>query len=254
MSPGHRVVSASLPRPALRRHLGRRRRNPPPRAPAMIRGIGIDIVATDRMQAALERHSGRMKERLFTAAEIAYCDARHTPVMHYAARFAAKEAFSKALGTGMAKGLAWKDFSIERAGNPSQFSAPTAGRCSSAGAPRACLFPGPRQGCRRGRRGDRSSSRRRGRAQPTDIHCRARQRRMQRPRRATGAPLAGGVQPLPACFSPPLQHPRPPNCRSLAPPPRRRPPVATPTPKPAPRRHRRPPRCRRPSSSCRWIQ
>lgn len=81
----------------------------------MIRGIGIDIVATDRMAEALERHAGRMKTRLFTEAEVAYCDARHTPVLHYAARFAAKEAFSKALGTGMAKGLGWKDFSIENA-------------------------------------------------------------------------------------------------------------------------------------------
>lgn len=81
----------------------------------MIRGIGIDIVATDRMSEALERHGGRMKTRLFTPAEIAYCDARHTPVLHYAARFAAKEAFSKALGTGMAKGMGWKDFSVENA-------------------------------------------------------------------------------------------------------------------------------------------
>ena len=78
----------------------------------MIRGTGIDIVEIERIEAALARHEGRMKERLFTESEQAYCEARHTPLLHYAARFAAKEAFSKAVGTGMSGGLRWRDIEI----------------------------------------------------------------------------------------------------------------------------------------------
>ena len=78
----------------------------------MIQGTGVDIVEIERIEAALSRHEDRMKRRLFTESERAYCEARHTPVMHYAARFAAKEAFSKAIGTGMAQGLGWQDVAV----------------------------------------------------------------------------------------------------------------------------------------------
>ncbi|MCB2154591.1 holo-ACP synthase [bacterium] len=79
----------------------------------MICGTGVDIVEIERIAAALERHEGRMKRRLFTDHEREYCEARHTAVLHYAARFAAKEAFSKAVGTGMTRGLGWKDVGVE---------------------------------------------------------------------------------------------------------------------------------------------
>ena len=67
----------------------------------MITGLGVDIVEIDRMRAALERRP-RMKERLFSAEERRYCDKRTQPEVHYALRFAAKEAVLKALGTGFA--------------------------------------------------------------------------------------------------------------------------------------------------------
>jgi holo-[acyl-carrier protein] synthase len=79
----------------------------------MIRGIGIDVVELDRIEKALARHEGRMKTKLFHELERAYCEARHTPVLHYAARFAAKEAFSKAIGTGMTRGFGFKDVWVE---------------------------------------------------------------------------------------------------------------------------------------------
>jgi len=86
----------------------------------MVKGVGIDIVDIERVAKALESHGGRMRNRIFTAEEQAYCDARHTPPLHYAARFAAKEAFSKAVGTGLTTGLGWKDMWIRnlRSGEP----------------------------------------------------------------------------------------------------------------------------------------
>lgn len=78
----------------------------------MVRGIGIDIIEIERIAKALERHPERMKKRLYTDEERAYCEARANPLLHYAARFAAKEAFSKAIGTGMAGGFGWKDASV----------------------------------------------------------------------------------------------------------------------------------------------
>ena len=78
-------------------------------------GIGIDLVEVPRIREMLERHGQRFKERTFTADEIAYCDACADPAMHYAARFAAKEAAAKALGTGLwAQGVDWKDIEIRR--------------------------------------------------------------------------------------------------------------------------------------------
>ena len=63
----------------------------------------------------LRRHGSRFKERTFTAGEIAYCDSCADPAMHYAARFAAKEASAKALGTGVwAQGVDWTDFEVTR--------------------------------------------------------------------------------------------------------------------------------------------
>lgn len=78
----------------------------------MITGLGVDIVEIERMKAALER-TPRLKERLFSAEERAYCDARSRPEVHYALRFAAKEAVLKALGTGFS-GMRFTDVEVSR--------------------------------------------------------------------------------------------------------------------------------------------
>lgn len=75
----------------------------------MIVGIGIDHVAVDRMEGLLERRPRRARRRLFTAAERETCDGRARPAECFAARFAAKEALLKALGTGWARGMSWTD-------------------------------------------------------------------------------------------------------------------------------------------------
>jgi len=79
-------------------------------------GLGIDLVEVQRIRELLTKHGDRFKERTFTADEIAYCDACADPAMHYAARFAAKEATAKALGTGLwAQGVDWRDIEVTRA-------------------------------------------------------------------------------------------------------------------------------------------
>ncbi|MEQ1750483.1 MAG: holo-ACP synthase [Prosthecobacter sp.] len=78
-------------------------------------GLGIDLVEVGRIRDLLMKHGERFKERTFTANEIAYCDSCADPAMHYAARFAAKEAASKAIGTGLwAQGVDWKDIEVMR--------------------------------------------------------------------------------------------------------------------------------------------
>lgn len=71
-------------------------------------GVGIDLVDIARF----ERPTARLKDRVFTAAERRYCDRQAHPAPHYAARFAAKEAVLKALGTGWSGGIAWTDVEI----------------------------------------------------------------------------------------------------------------------------------------------
>jgi holo-[acyl-carrier protein] synthase len=78
----------------------------------MISGIGVDIVEIDRIERALTRHP-RLKERLFTETEREYCDSHSRPFVHYAMRFAAKEAVAKVLGTGM-RGLRWSEIEVRR--------------------------------------------------------------------------------------------------------------------------------------------
>lgn len=86
-------------------------------------GTGIDIVEVARIERSLERHGDHFRERVFTPSEIAYCDAQGTKkrMQCYAARFAAKEAISKALGTGIGKAFDWIDLEIARGpeGEPS---------------------------------------------------------------------------------------------------------------------------------------
>ena len=80
----------------------------------MIIGIGVDIVEVDRIAAALERFGSRFAERVFTPAEVRYCDSKANRVERYAARFAAKEAGFKALGTGWSRGIGWQEVVVER--------------------------------------------------------------------------------------------------------------------------------------------
>jgi holo-[acyl-carrier protein] synthase len=75
----------------------------------MIYGIGIDLVRISRMDRVLKKWGDRFSGRVFTTAEVAECKSRSRPAAAFALRFAAKEAFSKALGTGMRHGVAWLD-------------------------------------------------------------------------------------------------------------------------------------------------
>ena len=79
-----------------------------------ILGLGIDQVELARIRAALERHGDRFLERCFVEDELCFCRRMRDPVPHLAARFAAKEAASKALGTGIAKGIGWKEIVVRR--------------------------------------------------------------------------------------------------------------------------------------------
>lgn len=78
----------------------------------MIAGTGIDVCEVDRMREAIERHGRRFIERVFTAGEIAYAESKHNRYERYAARFAAKEAGMKAIGTGWRRGVRWQDFEV----------------------------------------------------------------------------------------------------------------------------------------------
>ncbi len=86
----------------------------------MIVSIGIDIIEVTRIREALAR-TPRLAERVFTPAERTYCESRGAgAAQHYAARFAAKEAAMKALGTGWAEGIAWQEIEVinNQAGAP----------------------------------------------------------------------------------------------------------------------------------------
>ena len=81
-----------------------------------VRGIGVDICKVERIAESLERFGTRMEKRLFTPAELAYARQHKDPLPHLAARFAAKEAASKALGTGMAGGVGWTQIEVLQPG------------------------------------------------------------------------------------------------------------------------------------------
>jgi len=80
----------------------------------MIVGLGIDLVETDRMARAVEEHGVRLEERVFSPLEREECAARADRVQALAARFAAKEACLKALGTGWARGLSFRQVQVIR--------------------------------------------------------------------------------------------------------------------------------------------
>lgn len=81
-----------------------------------VRGIGIDVCKVERISESLQRFGERMERRLFTADELAYCRGFSDPMPHLAARFAAKEAASKALGTGIAGGIGWTQIEVVQPG------------------------------------------------------------------------------------------------------------------------------------------
>ena len=83
-------------------------------------GIGMDATDLPRIAEMLQRYGDRFLRRVFTEGEIAYCTRRRDPVPSLAGRFAVKEAAMKALGTGQAKGVIWKDIEVVRVGGPPQ--------------------------------------------------------------------------------------------------------------------------------------
>lgn len=81
----------------------------------MVLGLGTDLIEIERVQASIDRFGERFLERLFTPGEIAFClrKKRHA-AESFAARFAAKEAGAKALGTGISRGVGWKEIEVRR--------------------------------------------------------------------------------------------------------------------------------------------
>ncbi|MGB6946591.1 MAG: holo-[acyl-carrier-protein] synthase [Bryobacteraceae bacterium] len=78
----------------------------------MIVGTGVDLAEVDRIREAIERHGQRFIDRIYTPAEIAYVERKANRFERYAARFAAKEAGMKAIGTGWSRGVRWRDFEV----------------------------------------------------------------------------------------------------------------------------------------------
>ena len=86
----------------------------------MIQGIGVDIIEIQRIQSSIDRFGETFLRKIFTDAEITYCRSRKSPSQHFAARFAAKEAVSKALSTGWSGEFEWKNVEVmnETSGKP----------------------------------------------------------------------------------------------------------------------------------------
>ncbi|MCC6342294.1 MAG: holo-ACP synthase [Bryobacterales bacterium] len=78
----------------------------------MIVGTGIDLAEVSRIREAMERYGNRFRDRIYTAREIAYVERKANRYERYAARFAAKEAGMKAIGTGWRGGIRWQDFEV----------------------------------------------------------------------------------------------------------------------------------------------
>ncbi len=80
----------------------------------MVLGLGTDLIETRRVHESIERFGERFLQRIFTTGEIAYCRRKKNAAESFAARFAAKEAGAKALGTGISHGVNWKEFEVKR--------------------------------------------------------------------------------------------------------------------------------------------
>jgi holo-[acyl-carrier protein] synthase len=83
-------------------------------------GLGLDATDIARLAETIERFGDRFLQRVFTDGERQYCLAHRTPAVHFAGRFAVKEATMKALGTGQSQGVLWKDIEVVRRGGPPQ--------------------------------------------------------------------------------------------------------------------------------------
>ncbi len=87
----------------------------------MIKGIGTDIIEVKRIQTAIEKYGERFLNRIYTKTEQEYCESfNEKKFLHYAARFAAKESFSKAVGTGLTQGFKFTEVGIKnkKSGEP----------------------------------------------------------------------------------------------------------------------------------------
>ena len=104
-------------------------------------GLGLDATEIPRIAAAIERHGDRFLLRVFTEGEIAYCRRKRDAAASFAARFAAKEAAMKALGTGFSQGVFWTGIEVVRRSGPPrlQFHDGSARRFAALGATSALL-------------------------------------------------------------------------------------------------------------------
>ena len=80
----------------------------------MVIGLGTDLIEVERIKRSVARFGDAFLNRVFTAGEIAYCAAKKNAAESFAARFAAKEAGAKALGTGISRGVSWREFEVTR--------------------------------------------------------------------------------------------------------------------------------------------
>lgn len=118
-----------------RRGRGGARSSAPGATEPVVAGIGVDLVHVPRIRRAIERWQERFLERVFTAEEVAYARRRRDPAEHLAARFAAKEATLKALGTGLSLGVRWREVEVRRVrGEPPRLV--LSGRTAALGAAR----------------------------------------------------------------------------------------------------------------------
>lgn len=99
-------------------------------------GSGLDATEITRIAAAIARYGDRFVSRIFTEGEVAYCRRKRDAASSFAARFAAKEAAMKALGTGHSQGVFWRGIEVIRHGGPPQlrFHGGAAARCAAIGA------------------------------------------------------------------------------------------------------------------------
>ena len=80
----------------------------------MVIGVGTDLIEISRIEQSIARYGERFLARVFTPAEMEYCRRKKNAAESFAARFAAKEAGAKALGTGISRGVSWREFEVRR--------------------------------------------------------------------------------------------------------------------------------------------
>jgi len=78
----------------------------------MVKGVGIDLIEVSRIKRIMEKYGDKFLQRILTENEIRYCKSFANSELHFAGRFASKEAYSKAIGTGISRDFGWKDIEI----------------------------------------------------------------------------------------------------------------------------------------------